>query len=259
MQNVSSIQEYVEIIEDYIKRGFDFFRGQISYNNFSLLPSLLRVDENNNRYYSDASEEYFINEFRIKSIPYLNYIPKNEFEWLLTAQHYGIPTRLLDWSRAPLVALFFAVENEKDQNSKNDNPVVWVLNSLLLNDEGPININNRLPNFSDTNKEVKNKMHKIYGFGGKLDKIHKPLSICGSSSNGRINAQRGVFTLFPKKSLSLENQINNSDILDKIIINDNYKLKIKEQLFSLGITYSSIFPELKSVSKEIIFSYERGW
>lgn len=55
-------------------------------------------------------------------------------EWLSTMQHYGLPTRLLDWSTSPLVATYFALEYLLDDPTKKPtDAAIWVLRPALLN------------------------------------------------------------------------------------------------------------------------------
>jgi len=89
------------------------FRG-VTNKDHSLVPSIGRHNRKNTDNNILALEEALIAEFKRLSIPELDLLPNNDFEWMFLAQHYGLPTRLLDWSTNPLVALYFAVEKDDD-------------------------------------------------------------------------------------------------------------------------------------------------
>ena len=90
--------------------GAAIYRG-VSDTGHDLLPSVGRWKgpiENRKHY-----EQQIFDDFKSRAIGYLTVQPQNNWEWLFLAQHHGLPTRLLDWTTSPLIALRFALMSER--------------------------------------------------------------------------------------------------------------------------------------------------
>ena len=120
------------------------FRG-VSEEGFALRPKIGR-DETRPRDsgYLLRNEARLLSYFKDWARGHLppGVITENEWDWIALAQHYGLPTRLLDWTRSPLIAAYFAVEDL----SADENAAIYAfqgigsLNQLFIRDLHPFEI-----------------------------------------------------------------------------------------------------------------------
>ena len=121
---VSSVDEFVS--KNFVPiEGIQTFRGVVDAT-YELVPSLGRWK--GPAEFRKQYEQDLFDEFKRKSYGYLDRIPSNDWDWLFVAQHHGLPTRFMDWTTNPLVALYFAVrETKTDDDDKPMNSAVYVL------------------------------------------------------------------------------------------------------------------------------------
>lgn len=238
LEPIDKLSEYMAFIEN-LPPGFCLSRGQSG--DYSLLPSALRKDSSENRKYPKRAIKSFLDEFKMNSYQYMKtpWDIENDIEWMLYAQHYGIPTRLMDFTTSHIVSLLFAVE-KSFQNEKDKDAVVYFLNPAKLN-------------LLNAQQE---KIINISGLQGISSEGHDgPIVVQGRKINPRVNAQKGMFVLFQNEDTPLSD-INNDDILKKIVISGSETKNILSSLYSMGISFSHIYPELSSVAKDIVMQQD---
>lgn len=237
---IDDVQRLVEICNP-TTLGFDFnqafWRGHGSAQ-WSLVPQVFRQPS-----YDPDRECSLMGHFQARagtrshtSIP----DPNDYFGWLFLAQHYGLPTRLLDWSESPLVALYFAVtEDHKDQDG-----CLWALEPGGLNNQSGLS-RNLVQIRSEGAVEI---AHCAFVPASKCDPII--LAIDGREIDLRMMVQMGRFTLHGADH-PIEQLFNNGSWLRKYIIRKEVKHKIRTQLAALGIRQWALFPDLSNLTAEL--------
>jgi hypothetical protein len=152
----------------------------------------------------------------------------NDWERATIAQHYGVPTRLLDWSENPLVGLYFALD---DNNYDDEDGVIWV--------------------FEDKTILVKEVASLRDGSGLRKLKYPRPYRAWQDLQLEipRTKAQRGSLTSQPdlSKEFNKQNFDQNTQSLKKFIVPKHSKTQLRKQLEILGVRKKRLFPDFLDI------------
>ena len=221
-----------------------WYRGEDNAE-LSLVPSIQRTQKR-----IDV-ERYITNDFYIRARQIMNNPPEkhNYAAWVAIMQHYGLPTRMLDWSKSPLIASFFATETYKE--SPDTDACVWVLAPIMLNEQQGFG-RCIYPNDADTTQEMLLPAFKHNHHNHELD--DKILACSSTDNNLRMYSQQANFTVH--NSLKRLEDICDENTLYRIIIPKERKKYFINSLRVFGITEGSIYPDLDHISKDLKYTYE---
>lgn len=244
-REIGNLHQLMEAIESSIeqRQGPRWFRGSGNYPTYKLEPTLLRHEQVKNGIQDPLIlEQQLKSRFLLTSAPFLSTTPNTDFDWLFLQQHYGVPTRLLDWTENPFIALYFALSSSKQDRDA----CVWMLEPIEWN-KAALN-NPRLDRIPDPTMYQATEFLKNPGDDFSPN---EPIAIFGNHTNPRITAQRGTFVMFCKSPDPMEekNYANNSLSCFKIAAAD--KQAIYSKLLSIGYTHSVVYPDLSGLGTEI--------
>jgi FRG domain. len=217
-------------------------------------------------------ERFLTNNFQTRASIFISPKPRlDDFSgWLTLMQHYGLPTRLLDWSRSPLVALYFAVSNNNEKDA-----CVWILAPSKLNEVEQLEKPTDIDNETYANTYIYNMSHntistmiytafKRWKFSSNPDAISKAdkkfnhrfknlegkIAACyPTEADNRVYNQFSSFTVHNSSKKLID--FCDETMLQRITIPSQKKKQLLCELSVCGITQSYIFPDLENLAAEI--------
>ncbi|WP_113926077.1 FRG domain-containing protein [Cognataquiflexum aquatile] len=245
---IRSLSDYTNWVNEYYKkqgedRKHHFFRG-LSSDKYNLLPSVLRDDQLN--------EKEVILDFKQFSYPkYSNFSFIDDLDKILVdMRHYELPTRLIDWSLAPLTSLFFACKYKPEENGKIFILNPWRLWEKLVN-------NKNTPEIHQIHIISRALLGKGWDFGTikkfigekyffndlSEESLVLPFPYISVFSNERISSQKGCFTIQGSNKNELETTLSGLEVLHSVIIDKSCKDQITQELNNFFINDFSFYPD----------------
>jgi hypothetical protein len=209
---IASLEDLVAAVARYARKTV-IYRG-VRDSRFELVPKIGRHRRRGGRPIEPKDERYILRLFKQRALPYLQHLPGDDWEWLALAQHHGLPTRLLDWTRNPLVGLYFAVA----EPSPGDSALFAYRSKTYLQ--------------TDRTKDP---------FA-----VRRVARVMPNHVTSRITAQSGLFTVHPNPS-----QPFGDSRIDKYIVPGNVRRKLKKSLNTLGVNRAVLFPGLDGLAEHI--------
>lgn len=244
------------------------FRGHAS-SNWRLRPTLERELIRINGLQGDldmfsnmlgTAEEMLIEAFRreaasFKDIEYTS--GWTDTEVLAFLQHHGAPTRLLDWTASPYIALFFAVEACSDPYC-----AIWAINAGRLYFEVP---EPHAPLQARAVAQFDPAWHRLIDALGVDGRVCGVVPVSPYAVNRRISSQQGLFLTGINQWYGFEYNLAHCikatppDYLHKIVIPGAQRRPILERLARLNLTRRTLFPDLQGMVESLLPELEVKW
>lgn len=270
---VATLEQFTKEIEDALKASrnvfhdmpgapekiVNWYRGVGMATTHKLTPSLYRHPNKTEPDDLLILEKRMLDWFRRRAVLYHSLASIAEgradhFEYLFFMQHNRVPTRLLDWTENPYIALYFALTSAP--SPAVEDAAVWVLSPTAWNQKslgeqwgprGPLALEDQ---------EVSGYAPRVSIEIPQLRAMRdESVAMYGISNSQRMVAQRGVFTIFGRSTDPMEQMYDGNGYpehsLIKIVIPPEATEELLDTVVSCGFTDSVAYPDLEGLAMEI--------
>lgn len=284
---ISSVHEYLCLI-DQLKKNYTYtknaifgtesytphfiYRGHSDHKKYKLLPGIFREKEISPGHITTeySQLEYnILSDFISEACRFVKDISVEDVPaWLEIAQHFGVPTRLLDFTENPLVALYFACIGSPEADA-----AVWIINESVYNkkffSEGPLilAIKSKQMVSKIVSEEIVYLDYQVQHYNNP-NYIQWPWIYKPHYREERMNLQSSIFMIWGANRNPLTNLINSHEFMvDKDVTNQEYgiicsidipanmKHELIEQLNLCGINEKFIYPGIDGIGRYINRKY----
>ena len=177
-------------------------------------------------------------------------VPRDSvWNWLALGQHHGLPTRLLDWTFSPYVALHFATQ---ELASFDKDGVVWCVDYARIHDMLPVSLNRILEEEGSdvfTTEMLDQAAQNLSDFD-RLSPQPFPLFFEPPSLDDRIVNQFALFSLMSSPQAQLADWLSNHpNLCFRVIIPAAFKWEVRDKLDQANITERVLFPGLDGLGQ----------
>ena len=244
-------QEYRPHLDRY--RSSYLYRGMPNID-YSMQTSIAR----NCKHLQKTLEPAILQNFSKYAVREDPGVARNIWQCMITGQHNGLPTRLLDWTQSPLVALHFAVSEEILEEMDQHDCMVWRIDMQEITDLLP----ERYHRVAIKQQSSIFNIKTLSGITESLEQYDRDMGreamviIEPPSTNDRIINQYSFFSIVPMEMTDIETFLNDkTEHTVKYILDRHLRWRVRDMLDQLNMSERIFYPGLDGLSKWIARHY----
>jgi hypothetical protein len=271
VMDVDSVWQFSKAIEELLAAtrtrtgqaaDHNWYRGHGRAETFVLKPTLYRHPERDELEALLDLETHLVNAFMSHHLLHsftAGSDQSGKMNTLFYMQHYGVPTRLLDWTNNPLIALYFAVSDarlDRDTGKYPEPAAVWVLDPASWNVRALDGLRPPHGALNSSNQNLESYIPRApWTASDRKGMYAEPVAITGGANTQRMLAQRGVFTMFGSDIRSMDALYTANDYpegcLTKLVVPSDSISSVLGTLHAMGYTDSVAYPDLHGLALEL--------